>query len=188
MPSRMPRSATPSRSAGQMSRIDSRIAHPATTRSARSGPMHGSVRRSSMFITDKRKEQVNFTDTLYMQPEGMIVPAGSTLASKEDVKGKVIGAQTGTLGQQGIERQQAALAVGDRGHDSALREDRTLRAEDAAGNGGDHVAAGSREAPQQLVASGADSLHLDGRSLLRLDEPVSPVAADLAALALRSST
>lgn len=50
-----------------------------------------------MFITDKRKEQVNFTDTLYMQPEGMIVPAGSTLASKEDVKGKVIGAQTGTV-------------------------------------------------------------------------------------------
>ena len=39
MPSRMPRSATPSRSAGQMSRIVSRIAQPATTRSARSRPM-----------------------------------------------------------------------------------------------------------------------------------------------------
>jgi polar amino acid transport system substrate-binding protein len=50
-----------------------------------------------MFITDKRKEQVNFTDPLYLQPEGMIVPAGSTLTSKEDVKGKVIGAQTGTV-------------------------------------------------------------------------------------------
>ena len=36
MPSRMPRSATPSCSAGQMSRIASRIAQPATTRSARS--------------------------------------------------------------------------------------------------------------------------------------------------------
>src|SRR5690606_26040479 len=33
MPSRIPRSATPSRSAGQMSRIASRIAQPATTRS-----------------------------------------------------------------------------------------------------------------------------------------------------------
>ncbi len=50
-----------------------------------------------MFITDKRKEQINFTDPLYDQPEGMIVPAGSNLASKEDVKGKVIGAQTGTV-------------------------------------------------------------------------------------------
>src|SRR5690606_16065097 len=39
MPSRMPRSATPSRGAGQRSRMVSRIAHPATTRSARSLPM-----------------------------------------------------------------------------------------------------------------------------------------------------
>ena len=47
MPSRMPRSATPSRSAGQRSRIVSRIAQPATTRSARSLPMHGTLARSA---------------------------------------------------------------------------------------------------------------------------------------------
>ena len=47
MPSRMPRSATPRFSAGQISMIASRIAQPATTRSARSLPMHGSAERSS---------------------------------------------------------------------------------------------------------------------------------------------
>src|SRR3546814_6689951 len=41
MPSRMPRSATPSVLAGQMSMIASKIAQPATTRSARSWSMHG---------------------------------------------------------------------------------------------------------------------------------------------------
>jgi polar amino acid transport system substrate-binding protein len=50
-----------------------------------------------MFITEKRKEEINFTDPLYLQPESMVVPAGSTTASAADLKGKVIGAQTGTL-------------------------------------------------------------------------------------------
>ena len=47
MPSRMPRSATPRFLAGQISMIASRIAQPATTRSARSLPMHGRLERSS---------------------------------------------------------------------------------------------------------------------------------------------
>src|SRR5690606_5411037 len=47
MPSRSPRSATRSRSAGHCLRIASRIAHPASTRSARSSPMHGLARRWS---------------------------------------------------------------------------------------------------------------------------------------------
>lgn len=50
-----------------------------------------------MFITDARKQEINFADPLYRQPEGMIVPAGSTLSSKEDVKGRIIGVQTGTV-------------------------------------------------------------------------------------------
>src|SRR6476661_1054457 len=47
MPSRMPRSATPRFFAGQISMMASRIAQPATTRSARSLPMQGSPERST---------------------------------------------------------------------------------------------------------------------------------------------
>src|SRR4029077_11354325 len=47
MPSRKPRSATRSRSHGKTRRIASRIAQPASTRSARSEPMQGLATRSS---------------------------------------------------------------------------------------------------------------------------------------------
>ena len=46
MPSRSPRSATRSRWQGKARRIASRMAHPASTRSARSEPMHGLSARS----------------------------------------------------------------------------------------------------------------------------------------------
>src|SRR5262249_16763493 len=46
MPSRRPRSATRSRVQGKTRRIASRMAHPASTRSARSAPMHGLATRS----------------------------------------------------------------------------------------------------------------------------------------------
>src|SRR5690606_30228043 len=69
MPSRMPRSATPSRGAGQMSRIDSSIAQPATTRSARSRPMQGRARRSSGVMPESR------LDISRMAVEGTISPS-----------------------------------------------------------------------------------------------------------------
>jgi polar amino acid transport system substrate-binding protein len=50
----------------------------------------------AMYITDERKEQVNFTDTWYQQGEGMVVPSDATMTSREDAKGTVIGVQTGT--------------------------------------------------------------------------------------------
>src|SRR5215472_6593480 len=50
MPSRRPRSATRSRGHGNARRIASRMAQPASTRSARSAPMHGLAARSSKFI------------------------------------------------------------------------------------------------------------------------------------------
>src|SRR5690606_32975677 len=55
MPSRMPRSAMPSVSAGQMSMIAPRIAQPATTRSARSWPMQGNFARSSWVDPDSNR-------------------------------------------------------------------------------------------------------------------------------------
>lgn len=50
----------------------------------------------AMYITDERKKTINFTDTWYTEGEGIVVPADSTVASRDDLKGKVVGAQTGT--------------------------------------------------------------------------------------------
>src|SRR3546814_2781696 len=54
MPSRMPRSATFSSLAGQASNIASNMAQPATTRSARSSPMHALAARSLTDWEDRR--------------------------------------------------------------------------------------------------------------------------------------
>lgn len=51
----------------------------------------------AMYITDDRKKEINFTEPWYTEGEAMVVPADSTLASRDDVKGKVLGAQTGTV-------------------------------------------------------------------------------------------
>ncbi|TFD21350.1 ABC transporter substrate-binding protein [Cryobacterium sp. TMS1-13-1] len=51
----------------------------------------------AMYITDARKEQINFTDPWYMQGEGLLVPADSTVKNRDDVAGLVLGAQTGTV-------------------------------------------------------------------------------------------
>lgn len=50
-----------------------------------------------MYITEPRKKQISFTDVWYTQGEGMLVPGDSTMTGREDVKGKVLGAQTGTV-------------------------------------------------------------------------------------------
>ena len=51
----------------------------------------------AMYITDKRKETINFTDPWYFQGEGVLVPAASKVKTRDDVKGLVLGAQTGTV-------------------------------------------------------------------------------------------
>ncbi|WP_426938435.1 ABC transporter substrate-binding protein [Pseudarthrobacter sp. S3] len=51
----------------------------------------------AMYITDDRKKEINFTEPWYTEGEAMVVPADSNLASRDDVKGKVLGAQTGTV-------------------------------------------------------------------------------------------
>jgi polar amino acid transport system substrate-binding protein len=50
----------------------------------------------AMYITDARKKEVDFTDPWYSQGEGMIVPSDSTVTSRDQLAGKVLGAQTGT--------------------------------------------------------------------------------------------
>lgn len=51
----------------------------------------------AMYITDKRKETINFTDPWYIQGEGVLVPAKSTVKTRGDLKGLKLGAQTGTV-------------------------------------------------------------------------------------------
>ncbi|WP_022884727.1 substrate-binding periplasmic protein [Glaciibacter superstes] len=63
----------------------------------------GDVIVDAMYITDERAKEINFTDTWYIQGEGMLVPGDSDLKSRDDVKGKVLGAQTGTVFAEFIE-------------------------------------------------------------------------------------
>nr|WP_149893136.1 ABC transporter substrate-binding protein [Roseibium aestuarii] len=53
---------------------------------------------ASMFITDERKEVVDFTDPYYLAAMTHVVPKGSDITefTNEALKGKVIGAQGGT--------------------------------------------------------------------------------------------
>lgn len=51
----------------------------------------------AMYITDKRKETISFTDPWYREGEGLVVAKNNTtIKSVDDLKGKVVGAQTGT--------------------------------------------------------------------------------------------
>lgn len=45
-----------------------------------------------------RAESMDFSDTYYNASQSIIVPADSTIATKEDLKGKSVGGQTGTTG------------------------------------------------------------------------------------------
>tara|TARA_B100000767_G_scaffold205320_1_gene192124 strand:- start:2413 stop:3189 length:777 start_codon:yes stop_codon:yes gene_type:complete len=60
---------------------------------------------ASMFITQERKKQVDFTDPYYLAAMTHVVPknSGITEFSNEALKGKVIGAQTGTTQADYIE-------------------------------------------------------------------------------------
>lgn len=49
-----------------------------------------------LYVTDSRKETLAFSDTWYVQGEGMLVPADSTFTSRDDAKGKTVGVMTGT--------------------------------------------------------------------------------------------
>lgn len=48
-----------------------------------------------LYVTDQRKKTLAYSDTWYYQGEGMVVPAGSALKSRDDAKGKTIGVMTG---------------------------------------------------------------------------------------------
>ena len=53
---------------------------------------------AGMTVTDDRKESVDFTDTYTAAVQSIIVKKGGSVASLDDVDGKIIGVQQGTTG------------------------------------------------------------------------------------------
>jgi polar amino acid transport system substrate-binding protein len=50
----------------------------------------------AMYVKDARLKIAAFTDKWYQEGEAVVIPADSAIASKDDLKGKTIGAQPGT--------------------------------------------------------------------------------------------
>lgn len=55
---------------------------------------------SGMTVTEDRKKNVDFSNTYQQAVQSIIIKTGSTIKSKEDLVGKIIGVQTGTTGDQ----------------------------------------------------------------------------------------
>ena len=53
---------------------------------------------AGMTVTDERKESVNFSDSYATGIQVIIVKEGSTIATVDDLEGKLIGVQAGTTG------------------------------------------------------------------------------------------
>lgn len=54
---------------------------------------------SAMTITEDREKNLDFTDPYYDSKQSLLVPAGSDIASIEDLSGKKVGVQQGTTGK-----------------------------------------------------------------------------------------
>jgi polar amino acid transport system substrate-binding protein len=54
---------------------------------------------SAMTITEEREANLDFTDGYYESEQSLMVPAGSDIASIEDLDGKSVGVQQGTTGK-----------------------------------------------------------------------------------------
>jgi polar amino acid transport system substrate-binding protein len=67
---------------------------------------------AAMYITDERKEVINFTEPIYGYGEGLIVKEGNTeTKSLEDLRGKVIGVQVGTSYKDMLDEQAKELGI-----------------------------------------------------------------------------
>ncbi|WP_092891859.1 basic amino acid ABC transporter substrate-binding protein [Halopelagius inordinatus] len=58
---------------------------------------------SAMTINDTRAEKVDFSEPYFTAYQTVIIPTGSDISSKEDLKGKNIGVQKGTTGASAAE-------------------------------------------------------------------------------------
>ena len=75
----------------------------------------GDIIAAGMTITPDREESVDFSDVYFTSAQYLIIPADSTLATLEDLKGKTIGVQTGTTGDLFIDGEIKDGALKDSG-------------------------------------------------------------------------
>lgn len=75
----------------------------------------GDIIGAGMTITPEREESVDFSEVYFTSAQYMILPADSTLATLEDLKGKTIGVQTGTTGDLFIDGEIKDGALKDSG-------------------------------------------------------------------------
>lgn len=65
-----------------------------------------------MYITEERKEVINFTDPVFAYGEGLIVKEGDTTTkSLEDLRGKTVGVQLGTSFKDMLEEKNKDLGL-----------------------------------------------------------------------------
>jgi polar amino acid transport system substrate-binding protein len=76
-----------------------------------------------MYVKDERLKVAAFTDKWYQEGEAVVIPTASSIASKDDLKGKTIGAQPGTAF---YETAQAWLKEGRIGNVVAYDNQATL--------------------------------------------------------------
>jgi polar amino acid transport system substrate-binding protein len=70
---------------------------------------------SSMSITEKRKQTIDFTDKYYQTPAEIIGPKSQTfnidIKNPDSLKGKIVGVQTSTIHQQFVQKYFGAAAT-----------------------------------------------------------------------------
>ncbi|MDW2796310.1 transporter substrate-binding domain-containing protein [Clostridium boliviensis] len=66
-----------------------------------------------MYVKDERLEIAAFTDKWYQEGEAVVIPADSAVKSKEDLKGKTIGAQPGTAFYETAQKWLAEGKIGE---------------------------------------------------------------------------
>jgi polar amino acid transport system substrate-binding protein len=64
---------------------------------------------NGLTVTDKRKEQINFTKTYLQNKQIIVVKEGSKFAKKADLAGKVVGIQMGSSSEEALNRDSALV-------------------------------------------------------------------------------
>jgi polar amino acid transport system substrate-binding protein len=64
------------------------------------------IAAAAMTITDERKANITFSDPYYDASQALMVPSASTVTGLADLKGKKLGAQTGTTGLMYAQKNQ----------------------------------------------------------------------------------
>jgi polar amino acid transport system substrate-binding protein len=75
---------------------------------------------SAMTITDERKQKLTFSEPYYDSKQSLLVPAGSDIASIDDLDGKKVAVQTGTTGKSYTEANATGAKVVSFPDDAAM--------------------------------------------------------------------